>query len=149
MKDIDKGFEKIGKLLKQLNKISLKAGVLSESDSKPKGGESIAEYAYYNEVGTDRIPARPFMSLTADEQKDNWSNLMTKSFDKMLVSGGKDLEVELGRVGERMINDIKETISSNISPVNAPSTIKRKKSSKTLIDTGLLRQSIKWQISQD
>lgn len=41
---------------------------------------------------------------------------------------------------------IKEKIGSNIPPPNAYSTVFKKKSSKTLIDTGHMQQSVTWEI---
>lgn len=149
MKDSSKGFKDFDKLLERLAKTKISAGVFADAGTNSKSGTSVVDYAYYNEYGTDKIPARPFMSLTADAQKDNWANLMAASFDKIVATQGGSVDRELGRIGERMINDIKETISSNIAPVNAPSTIKRKKSSRTLIDTGYLRSSISSKIIKE
>ena len=148
MKDIDKGFKNFAKLLDNLAKVKIEAGVFSDVGTNPKSGESIAEYAFYNEYGTEHIPARPFMSLTADSRGEHWTKLMTDCFDKALETEGNNIDYDLGRIGERITGDIRETISSNISPANAESTVKRKKSSRTLIDTGALRAAISSKISK-
>lgn len=148
LKDTDKGFDNFSKLLAQMAKIKIEAGVFSDAGSNPKSGQSIVEYAYYNEYGTEHIPARPFMRITADDKNDHWSNLVADCFDKALVNEGKAIEHDLRRVGEQMVADIKETISSNISPANAPATVKRKGSSRTLIDTGALRAAISSRVSK-
>ena len=148
MKDIDKGFKNFTKLLNDLSKVKIEAGVFGDAGANPKSGESIVEYAVYNEYGTEHIPARPFMGLTADSKGDDWTKLMTDCFDKALETEGKNIEKDLGRIGEQITGDIKKTVSSNISPANAASTIKRKGSSKTLIDTGALRAAISSKISK-
>ena len=44
------------------------------------------------------------------------------------------------------VNEFKKTIKTLNSPPNKPSTVKNKGSSNPLIDTGLLRQSITYQV---
>lgn len=52
-------------------------------------------------------------------------------FEQLLEEIGMDLE-----------NKIRNKILSNVPPANAPSTIKKKKSSHTLVDTGQLLNSV-------
>lgn len=146
--DIDKGFKNISMLLAKMAKVKIEAGVFSDAGSNLKSGDSIVDYAYYNEYGTEHIPARPFMRITADSKGDHWTKLMADCFDQIIENEGKGLELELGKVGVQMEGDIKETISSNIAPVNAPATIKKKGSSRTLIDTGALRAAISSRVSK-
>ena len=146
MKDTDKGFKNINKLLKELNKVKLKVGVLSDAGVNSKTREYIADYAYYNEYGSVDIPVRSFMASTADEQKENWSNSMSKAYDEIIKDEGKGLDYHLSRIGEQVRADIVLKISSNIAPKNAQSTIDKKKSDRTLVDTGILKQSIKYEI---
>ncbi len=67
-------------------------------------------------------------------------------------AGGKSRDEPTDReekvtVGAVMVGHIQEKISSNIPPKNAKSTIRQKKSSKTLIGkTGLLRESIDFEV---
>lgn len=60
----------------------------------------------------------------------------------LVVDGKTTVYRALMRVGQEHADDIKAKIRSNISPANAASTIARKKSSKTLIDTGAMLQSV-------
>ena len=53
------------------------------------------------------------------------------------------------KAGVKLRNKIIEKINSNIPPPNAPSTIKAKKSTHTLIDTGTMRRSIDTQVIQE
>lgn len=98
-----------------------------------------------NEYGTQdgHIPARPFVrpAVRAPELKVFVARMM-KSF----ASGQLSEEAALGMVGEKLRSLIVKNIGSNISPPNAPSTIARKGSSRTLIDTGRMRQSISYEI---
>lgn len=86
---------------------------------------------------TVTIPPRPFMR--------NAREGLEKKLQKV-VQSGLEREESMSRIlmqcGIAMRNAIVESIDSNIQPGNAPSTIKRKGSSHTLIDTGQLRSSV-------
>ena len=45
-----------------------------------------------------------------------------------------------------MIGDVKLTISNNMPPPNSEKTIKKKGSSKTLIDTGAMRNAVSYRV---
>jgi hypothetical protein len=49
-------------------------------------------------------------------------------------------------IGMRVVGDIQDRISDGIPPPNSPITIARKGSSKPLIDSGQLRQSISFEV---
>ena len=138
--DVDKGFNKIIENLKKLKNTELQVGIFDAA---------IAEYAAYNEYGTIsslgnlHIPARPFMQLAFNE-KDGWKHEIDNVVTS--VSKGKDATTMISILGEIATNDIKLKITDNIPPPNDPATIKRKKSSSTLIDTGAMRQSITYKL---
>lgn len=134
--DIDKGFKKIIENIELLSRVEIEVGIF---DSE------IAEYAIYNEEGAEHIPKRSFFASTFDEN-DGWKKPVEFVHD--LVLQGKDpLKSAAKFVGELAVNDIKNKISSNIEPPNSESTKKRKKSSRTLIDTGAMRNAVKYKIN--
>lgn len=63
------------------------------------------------------------------------------------------MDEEIGAVvkkaGVNLRNEIVKKIHSNIPPPNAPSTVKAKGSSKTLIDTGEMWRSVDMQVIQE
>lgn len=90
--DKDLGWKEIKNSLIRLNGRVVKAGVL-ESAGTGKKGVSIAFYASCNEYGTygsgsewQRIPARPFMGMTADEQK-MWAKETKMLIEKLCEIG--------------------------------------------------------------
>lgn len=148
MRIVDKNFNlaKIKKTLLALKKKELQVGIFDDAGVNEETGGRIVDYAIANEYGTSKIDSRSFMRSTADEQREKWSGLL----DKIVVDVTKgDFEVErkIGLVGEQMVNDIKEKISSNVPPPLKASTIKRKGSSRTLIDTGIMRSSITFRLT--
>jgi hypothetical protein len=142
MKDIDKGFKEAIKKLQALAGKTLQVGILSDAGVNEKTGTLIAEYAYANEFGTKDIPARSFIGSTCDEQFQKWDAMV----DKMKIDPSYSVERLLGTLGEQVVGDIKEKIGSNIQPSNSDATIAKKKSSRTLIDTGIMRRAIKYKI---
>lgn len=152
MKDIDKGFKEVIKKLQALNAKTLQVGILSDAGVNEKTGTLIAEYACINEVGgyTENgaeIPARSFIGSTCDEQFQKWDAMV----DKMKIDPSYSAEKLLETLGAQIVGDIKEKIGSNIAPENAPLTIARKTRGKggkttTLIDTGIMRNAINYEI---
>lgn len=61
----------------------------------------------------------------------------------------EEVKTVVKKAGVNLRNEIVKKIHSNIPPPNAPSTIKAKGSSKTLIDTGEMWRSIDTQIIQE
>ena len=114
------------------------------------GNQELAEKARGNEFGTisklgnEHIPARPFLRPTFDDPKVQ-RKLMELA--RGFVSEGVDPYDVLEKVGAMMQSEIQAKIRSNIKPANAPSTIKRKRSRRTLIDKGRMIQAITYKVS--
>jgi hypothetical protein len=143
MKDIDKG---IFNSLRKLKNISLEVGVFADAKNTDDTPASyIADYALANEFGTKNIPARSFIRSSTDEQKHKWQKAMDDVLSSLIEGRDANLDNKLYEVGQIVRGDIIQKIDSNITPVNALSTQKKKLKqgkTKTLIDTGALRQSI-------
>lgn len=101
-------------------------------------GFKIAENALVQEYGNERIPPRPFMR-NAFKKKGDWANLFTQIWNR----GIKKAFLTVGNEIERAIV---KSISSNIPPANKEATIRRKGSSKTLIDTGTMLNSVQMEL---
>ena len=154
----DYGFKRIMKQYELLaRKPYVKVGLLSGPSNKPKevrtsdGGTklkeelTILEVAVFNEFGTKNIPERSFIRSTYDEKKNEWWAL-TKNLKSKIYKGTSDVKTSLKIIGEKIVADDQKKIRSNVPPPNKPSTVRRKKSSKTLIDTGQLLGSIKYKV---
>lgn len=146
IKDTDKGFLAIKKALLSLKKKEIKVGILEGAGKNAKTGTLIVDYAIANEYGTSKIPERSFMRSTYDEKQQEWNKTLDKIVSSVVEGNINDIEQKINFVGVQMVNDIKEKIDSNIPPLLAETTIKRKGSSRTLIDTGIMRASITYKI---
>ncbi len=110
-------------------------------------GVDIADIAMFNEIGTDNAPARPFMRKSVDDNASS-INSACKSLLQSITKGektAKDVYQTLGNMQKGLIQD--KITSGEFTP-NAPSTIRRKKSDKPLIDTGRMRQSVSFVIKK-
>jgi len=105
-------------------------------------GASVAEYATYNEFGTETIPSRPFMATSFDESRALIIGDMDKEFNAML--NGKSAHNALLTIGLKHAQRIKNVISKrNFLPKLSARTIRAKWSTKTLVDTGALINGIR------
>jgi hypothetical protein len=145
---------RIGTLMGAVIAVGL-TGELGARKYKPRGGEpldvSVAGIAYLNEYGFSdpekgiNIPERPFMRLTIFREKLNWFK-MAADIARKQYKGAERVEMGLRRLGLKMVQNHKKTIRLGVEPPNAPYTIKKKGSSKPLVDTGQLINSIRAEI---
>lgn len=152
----DMGWERIRKELLSADRSFVKVGYPGE-DSKPhfqpteKGrspssvptGMTMAQLAMLHEHGSSAngLPPRPFMKQTADANMDKAKELSRRLYRSM-TQGRISVYQGLGRLGEWYVGQTKRMLrDGNFSPLKA-STVARKRSSRPLIDTGQLRNSV-------
>lgn len=140
VKDIDKGWKNIVMELEKTKFMEVAVGILEGSKNE---GVSIAEYASYNEFGTELIPSRPFMAMSFDENTTQIDKDLKKQFDRIL-QGKTNTIAALTIIGQKHAARIQNTITKrNILPRLAERTIKAKKgSTKTLVDTGAMVSAV-------
>lgn len=133
------------KLLARLASLKAQAvyvGLPAESNEAVEGEPqfNLASLAAVLEFGSaeKKIPSRPFLRDTLTKNKEAYVNFFSSQFQQGVELG--QIYAQLALIAER---DVQENIRNGNWVANAPSTIKRKGSSKPLIDTGHLRQSIK------
>ncbi len=144
MVDRDLGWQEIQRELAELKKIGVKVGI-TEANNTSEDGANIAEYAAYNEEGTEHIPSRPFIRSWVDNNQEQINKVMDSAFNR-IVKGQWTAEDAMKRIGEFGASGIKKNIAKGSFEPNAESTIKRKGSSRPLIDTGTLRNSIRYEV---
>lgn len=137
-KIVDKGWNRIRR---ELRRAAVQEVVVGIQQGEMNDGQAIAEYAAYNEFGTENIPERSFMRSTFDENLSGIKQDMDRRYSQV-VEGKLTVDKALGLIGLRHQDQIKDKIGSNLPPPNAPATIEAKGSSKTLIDTGAMKNSV-------
>lgn len=169
VKIIDKGFSKIVAELKALGTSYVAVGVQGDEatsierkgtskdnagrvrneqgrfskhvETTYESGTTVAQVANWMEYGTETIPARSFMRSTFDEQQGNLQVIKARLLAKV-IDGKMSVDQGLGQIGAWFAGKVQEKIASNVPPPLAQSTIDKKGSSVSLIDTGQMRQAI-------
>lgn len=104
-------------------------------------GIFVAQVARYNEFGTLNIPMRPFFRNAIQKNIKKWYATLQNAINQN-ATPSKALSI----VGEVARADIIQSITDLRTPPNAESTIKSKKSTNPLIDTGLMRRSVTYKV---
>lgn len=145
MTDRDLGWKAIKREVERAQRREVAVGILQGSNDSE--GASIAEYATYNEFGTEDVPSRPFMAMSFDENVAAINSDFQRQ-SKRLVAGEVTADQALTVIGQKHAGRVQNTITGrNILPSLAPSTIAAKKgSAKTLVDTGAMVNAVQIEI---
>ncbi len=145
----DLGKSKIKKDLRGLNSYAALVGIPStaprpvDRETKKPLAINMASLALIHERGSaaNNIPARPFMKQTRQRAEGRFARLLRRLY-KQVVDGKVRPFDGLSKLGMAYEGEMKNTFTTGSFTPNKPATIKRKGSSRPLIDTGHLRQSI-------
>lgn len=132
--------------IKKLNKLQVRVG-FQHGDAQEKDGSDVMEIAMNNEFGSSKIPSRPFMRKSVDENEEKINAFMHAQIQR-LAKGETTAEEILKAIGVFQKGLVQEKIENGEFVPNFPATIKRKGSDKPLIDTGTMRQSVNFVITE-
>lgn len=141
------------KMIAQLEELKRKAVFVGLPKEKVGGkvygdGMTIIRNGAIHEYGVDKvgIPQRSFLRVPFRTKRKEVNQFIAKQFEAV-SNGDISPDVGLGRIGVMTTNISKGAFTSlgygEWQPITAE-TIRRKGSSQTLIDTGILRSSITW-----
>ena len=147
-RDKDRGWKRIKRETEALTRKAVKVGIQSD------GGDLIMR-AFWNEYGTEGgssgggwggpVPARPFISTAFDENRDDLHEMKRRLWNGV-IQGKINAARAAALLGEHHQNQVREKITSIDTPPNAESTIRMKGSSNPLIDTGQMRQTVRYEV---
>ena len=144
-------FKQIEELKKLQVRVGYQQGKAKAKKRKPDGSVAdsdidILDVAMWNELGTARAPARPFIRQSADGNKDAIGGFCKEQLKK--VTQGGTAEQALNAIGAMQKTLIQDAISKSPewAVPNAPETVDIKGSDVPLIDTGQLRRSVNYVI---
>jgi hypothetical protein len=147
---IDRGFKKLIARIRGLAHGYVTVGV--HGDQVTPDGTSLALVASANEFGVGSpgsrpyIPPRSFMRSTMDEERQAIADLQARCFT-LVALGKMSPEQGLGLIGAFAKGKVQAKIASNVPPKLAESTLRKKyPKTRTLIDTGQLRQGIEYRV---
>lgn len=140
----NKGLEKELELINKIGKARVKVGVQADAGIHSESGESLVDIGIWNEYGTAHIPSRSFIRQTFEDNQQALAQYLGRVVEN--VAKGDDLVQELSKLGQWYQDKQKKTLTSYPWTPNAPSTRRRKKSSKPLVDTSQLVNSIRYKV---
>lgn len=142
-----KGGQKARKALDDLSAKLNKAGTLKvgflENATYPDGTKVALIAAIQNFGAPSRgIPPRPFFSDMVATKSPGWPKAMAA----LMVQHNFDARIVLDLMGQGIAGQLRQSIIDTNSPPNAPATIRRKGSSKPLVDTGHMLASVDYEV---
>lgn len=136
------------KLMKELSRLSslcVKVGFRSGTNAEDDGTD-VCQVATWNEFGTTHIPSRPFLRQSVDTRRSEIASYMASQ--KKQILNGENAKNVLSKIGLFQKKNVQEEITVGSFIPNAPSTVRTKGSSKPLIDTGTMRQSVQYFVTK-
>ena len=134
--------------LNQLAKLEVKVGYQGGENYHEEDGKSVdvLDIAMWNELGTVNTPSRPFMRDAVDKNQALINSFLAEQ--KNAIVRGESAQQVYSKIGVFMKGLIQDQIVSGSFTPNAPSTIAKKGSAQPLIDTGLMRQSVNFEVKR-
>lgn len=133
------------RFMAELRKLASKQVNIGFQSGDTVDGVEIVDIAAFNELGTEDIPSRPFIRGSVDNNKEKIGQFMVQEASE--IQQGKSAAQVLKAVGVFQKGVVQEEITNGNFVPNLPATIKRKGSDKPLIDTGRMRQSVQYTIT--
>ena len=137
--------EKLMRELETLKRTQVRVG-FRQGEAQEENGVEIVDVAMWNELGTSSTPSRPFMRDSVDKHIDAIQDFCMKQ-GKQVVEGKITAQQCLNAIGVYQKGLVQTEIRDGEFEPNAPSTIKKKGSDHPLIDTGTMRQSVSYVIT--
>lgn len=143
LRKADKAISNLKKIAMRMNgPNSVKVGLPKGSNNYPDG-TSVIMVGTVHEFGSPSrgIPQRSFLRSTVREKRRSYK-IMFKKIAKQIVDGKIDMKKGLGLIGLQVSTDVKEKITDIKSPAL------KYRQGNPLIDTGHLRQSITYKVTE-
>ncbi|HEY4723550.1 MAG TPA: hypothetical protein VII92_16975 [Anaerolineae bacterium] len=146
---VEKGKERFARVMRELGTFrgyTIKVGYQDNGETSDDGTPTVA-IAIFNEFGTSdgKIPPRPFLSSAIDSAHDEIRERFKVELDSILADERSAIQAakRLGIFGVQLVKQRIRDSTSWAEP-NADTTIDRKGSSKPLVDTGEMLNSVTW-----
>jgi hypothetical protein len=114
-------------------------GIHEDAGLTDDGDLTMAQLGAVLHFGTQTIPARPWLDVGVKSG--------TQDYLEVIQNHSDDIDNALEIIGQIAVGKVQQYMTDLQDPPNAPSTIAKKGSSNPLIDTGALRQSVTYSIT--
>ena len=119
-------------------------GIHEDTGMHQDDGISNAQLGAIMDLGTPTIPARPWLAPGVSSGNEEYIKIIADGLED-----GKTLNQSLETVGVVAVAKVQQYMVDLKSPPNTRETIARKGSSNPLIDTGALRQSVTYKVTDE
>jgi hypothetical protein len=139
---VDRGWSEYMKRMNSCRDVSSRVGYPT-SDEKYGSGPTVVEVAAVHEFGAPKanVPMRAHVRTTYDEDVENLARRARIELGKV-ADGTSTAAESISRLGLYHANKIRQKIKQGPFTPLKPSTIRRKGSSRPLIDTAQMLQSV-------
>lgn len=117
-------------------------GVHQDENARPSDTMTNARLGAIQHFGNEHIPARPWLDVGVASASQEIIDTIADAIDD-----GEPMDVALNRVGLVAVAGVQNYMDELSTPANAPSTIANKGTNNPLIDTGELKQSVNYKIT--
>ena len=152
VRDRDTGWKRLSKAMTRPKETSVLVGVFGdEGDNERQGAEiTNVELATIHEFGAKYVPQRSFIRAGIDKSRGDLGKLVEKLFNGV-ITGKFTAEQALELLGEQGVAEVRKYVrdGDGVPPPLAASTVNRKGSSRPLVDTGQLVQSITHRVGEE
>lgn len=141
--NLQRALDDLAKLSKEPSQV--KVGIPDGALRYPEGVALLLVAAVQEFGSTDgRIPERSYLRATVVKEAEKFRKFWRSDHARDLLMGEGNADLILNLLGQLAQAEVQKTIIKIKEPPNAPATIAAKGSSNPLVDTGLLRQSIRY-----
>lgn len=122
---------------------------IPKSAGSYEDGAPLAVIGAVQEFGSadGHIPERSFLRVPLRSNQELFAKIW-KNQIPLVIDGTITMMQLFDQLGARAVGVSQQAISAGINPPNAPSTIRQKGSSTTLVDTGRMRQAVTYVIRE-
>ena len=131
-----------------LDGTSVEYGWTPESENYPNG-DNVVERAAIHHFGTDRIPARPILSINFERNLDQLAVTAEALNDQIIASATNDLGPPLRVIGQFAVSNMVADFlraQEDMEPL-AESTITQKGFDTRLIETNHMREQVRFRVN--
>ena len=145
IEDIDRGWKRIRRELELADESFVTVGV-HEDAGIAEGQLTVAQVMAFHEFGTADIPRRAVIAPTMDEKRAEHNDTIDDLYYRGILAGKLSTRRSLGLLGQAVQDDLRGAIQETRPewPPLSPATIARKGSTKPLVDTGQMLNSIRF-----
>ena len=139
------------RMVAALDRHAVYVGFPGDTQARSDGGINNPTLAYIHEHGAPaaNIPARPFLEPGVANAEDDILRAFEAGVQRALSGDNSALANSLNLAGVIAVRAVQDKITTGPFAPLAPRTVRRKGSSKPLIDTGQLRQAVTFVVREE